>query len=198
MQTIPMPSDDVIKDVLDRLPAELRQRVAGGPPMLNVFRQMMHSPAMAMEVFRLGTAMYCDSALSPTDRELVILACGKCYGAPYETAQHQPIAAAVGVGAAQRTAIDDGDWTADCFTPGQRTLLTFVAALAAHPQVPEVLLSDMKRLHGDRQTVETVMIAGLYFLIARVTTIFDVPLDPPVDDRMMKAAVAMRDAMPTG
>jgi hypothetical protein len=50
------------------------------------------------------------------------------------------------------------------------------------------------RLHySDRQLVETVALTGNYFLIGRLTTVLNVPLDPPADDVVLRAGRAMHN-----
>ncbi|MDG5805079.1 hypothetical protein P9869_20880 [Streptomyces ossamyceticus] len=43
--------------------------------------------------------------------------------------------------------------------------------------------------YTDQQLVETVIMVGFYFLIARVTTIFQLEIDPPSDSSVLNTIV---------
>ena len=186
MARIDLPDDAVI----DTLPPDLQQAARSGS-MINVFRTLLRSPAITIPVVQLGSAQFAAGSLPPADRELAILAAGACFHAPYETAQHKPISRAVGVTDDQRAAIAQQHWTAPCFPPAQQALLAFVAAVAADPTVDDTILDAMCNHYSDTQVVETVVLVGYYFLIARVTTVLDVPIDPPADDRVLNAGIAL-------
>ncbi|HEY2638462.1 MAG TPA: hypothetical protein VGI66_01075, partial [Streptosporangiaceae bacterium] len=133
------------------------------------------------------------AALTDIDRELAILACGACFRAPYEASQHDPISRAVGVSDQQRGAVAAGRWNSGCFTAAQQALLAFVAAVAATPAVPDAVFNAMRLHYSDRQLVEAITLTGNYFLIGRLTTVLNLPLDPPADDAVLRAGRAMHN-----
>jgi alkylhydroperoxidase family enzyme len=80
-------------------------------------------------------------------------------------------------------------------TPGIRTVRT-------HPdhQVPERSSGvssgrglTVRQHYTDRQITETITLTGNYFLIARLTTVLNIPLDPPPDDAVLRAGLAMHN-----
>ena len=189
---IPFPDDGTVAAALDDSPPYLREAAERGA-LINVFRMLMYSPSIGVEVARLSAAIFASSALTDVDRELAILACGACYRAPYEASQHEPISRAVGVSDQHRAAAAAKRWDAGCFTPAQQALLAFVAAVAAAPAVPDAVFSAVQQHYSDRQIVETIALAGNYFLIGRLTTVLNVPLDPPADDRVLRAGRALHN-----
>lgn len=186
MTRIALPDDATVAAVLRTQPAQLQQAAEQGG-LINVFRALLRSPEVTISVGQLASTLFTATALTDIDRELVILACGTCYSAPYETAQHEPISAALGVTDAQRAAIAARQWDAGCLSPAQQALLRFVAAITAAPTVEEVVFDAVREHYDDRQVVETIVITGMYFLIGRITTVLDVPLDPPADDTVLRA-----------
>jgi alkylhydroperoxidase family enzyme len=187
---IPFPDNAAVAAAIDHTSPALRAAADAGS-LINVFRMLMHTPDIGDEVARLGSAIFASSALTDIDRELAILACGTCFHAPYEASQHEPISRAVGVSDGQREAIANKRWNAGCFTTAHQALLGFVAAVAAGPAVADAVFDTVQVHYSDRQIVETITLAGNYFLIGRLTTVLNMPLDPPTDDRILRAGRAM-------
>jgi 4-carboxymuconolactone decarboxylase len=173
-------------EMIYALPEDLRRAAESGA-LINVFRVLLHAPDIAEPVIRLGSAQFAAGSISPVDRELLILACGALFEAPYEEAQHGPISRAVGITDEQRAAVAHHRWKASCFTTAQHVLLTFVARIAHQPTAPDPLASELRAHFDDRQVVEIVVLVGYYFLIARLSTVLRIPVDAPHDDRMLRA-----------
>jgi alkylhydroperoxidase family enzyme len=182
---IPLPDDAAVSAALKGAPLPLRRAAETGH-LINVFRMLMYSPVIGVEVARLAAAIFASSALTDIDRKLAILACGTCFQAPYEASRHQPISRAVGVTSEQRAALAARRWNAGCFTQAQQALLAFVAAVAATPAVPDAAFNAIRRYYSDRQIIETITLTGNYFLIARLTTVLGIPLDLPTDDAVLR------------
>jgi alkylhydroperoxidase family enzyme len=189
---IPFPDDAAVAAALDDSPRPMRKAAERGA-LINVFRMLMYSPDLGVAVAELGSAIFASAALTDIDRELAILACGACFRAPYEASQHDPISRAVGVSDQQRAAVAAGRWNSGCFTAAQQALLAFVAAVAATPAVPDAVFNAMRLHYSDRQLVEAITLTGNYFLIGRLTTVLNLPLDPPADDAVLRAGRAMHN-----
>ena len=178
-----------IPEVLDEdLPDEVRDNADA---LVNVFRMMLRSPRIATLVVELGSAQFGSGVLPGVDRELAILTCGACFGSAYEASQHEQISGAVGVSAAQRAAIAVGQYDSPDLSPAQRALVAFVAAIAEAPTVPDDVFDAVQLHYSDQQVVEAVILTGYYFLIARVTTVLEVPQDPREGDAVLRAGVSV-------
>jgi 4-carboxymuconolactone decarboxylase len=184
---IALPDDSEIDALLSE---DLRSMKHSGL-LINVHRALLRSPEIAAHVIGLGATQFAAGSLTDTDREMVILTCGHLYQSPYEAAQHEPISRAVGVTDEQRTAIQQQAWRADCFTAAQQALLIFAARVALNSQVDNRHLADVRAHYSDQQVVEAIILVGYYFLIARVTTVLDVPIDAPNDDSVLRAGQAI-------
>ena len=170
------------------LPEEIRSQASA---LVNVFRIMLRSPRIATLVVQLGSAQFGAGSLPGTDRELAILTCGACFGSAYEASQHEQISEAVGVSAPQRAAVAVGQYDSPDLTPAQQALVAFVAAVAEGPRVPDDVFDAMQDHYNDQQVVEAVILTGYYFLIARVTTVLEVPQDPREGDAVLRAGVSV-------
>jgi len=158
--------------------------------LINVFRMALWSPQIAEGMAVLGAAQFAHSSLTPVDREMAILAVGALYESEYEAAQHEPISRSVGVTDHQRDAIAQRRWDDPGLTEAQQAMLQFVAAVVAAPTVPQEALDRIRLHYSDRQVVELVIQGGYYYLLGRITTVLDVPIDAPSDTRVLDAGVS--------
>jgi alkylhydroperoxidase family enzyme len=172
----------------ESLPAEWQDAAKTGA-LVNVFRIMLRSPQIATLVVKLGAAQFGSGSLSSADRELSILTAGSRFDSAYEMSQHEQISQSVGVTSSQRAAVAVGQWDSPEFTESQQALLAFVAAVAASPTVPDPVFESVQRHYSDQQIVEIVILTGFYFLIARVSTVFEIPQDPQQGDSVLSAGV---------
>ncbi len=175
----------------EALPESLRSLAQGR--VINVYRTLGHAPRSVTQIAQLGAALFADASLDAVDRELLILTYGTVYEAEYEWAQHVPISRAVGVTDAQRAAVRAERYDADVFTPAQRALLGFAAAAAAAPFVDEALHTAVAAHYTEEQIVETLVLAGFYFLLGRVCTVLDVEVDAAQGDELVRMAQTMHD-----
>jgi alkylhydroperoxidase family enzyme len=183
---------------LAALPAALRDS-AQPEALINVFRAMLRSPQILLPVIGLGSAQFAAGSLSPVDREVAILAAGSCFEAPYEAAQHEPISRSVGVTDSQRAALADRRWSDEAFSAAQQAMLAFVSAVAGAPIVSDPMYAAVREHFTEQQIVELVVLIGYYFLIARVSTVLELPLDPPADARVLDAGTRInRHGEPEG
>lgn len=81
---------------LDALPAALRQEVQNRRS-LNVYRMVMHTPAIAPAFLGLSDALRHATSLPGDWRELAILRVGHRYRAAYEIHHHERLARSVGL-----------------------------------------------------------------------------------------------------
>jgi alkylhydroperoxidase family enzyme len=150
-----------------------------------------HAPRSVTQIARLGAALFADASLGATDRELLILTYATVFEAEYEWAQHVPISRAVGVTDAQREAVRHRRYDAEVFTAAQQALLGFAAAAAASPLVDDARHAAVAAHYTEEQIVETLVLAGFYYLLARVCTVLDVEIDAPETDELVRMAQTM-------
>src|SRR5438046_7395572 len=108
----PASAPEQVRELLERLPVKL-----------NIFRMMAHATTDFRPLVGLGSAILARQKLSPKLRELAILRVAALSPARYEWVQHVPIAQATGATAAQITALERGEITADAFDAADRRVL---------------------------------------------------------------------------
>jgi 4-carboxymuconolactone decarboxylase len=184
---------DISTPPLNELPDELQQLATTGA-LVNIFQVMLRSPQIALNVVKLGASQFSSGALSPVDRELAILTTAGQFDAAYEISQHEAISASVGVTAAQRAAVAVRQWDSPDLDAAQQALLRFLAAAASAPTVPPTVFDDARRHYSDQQIVEALVLMGYYFMLARVSTVLDIPQDPPNSDVVLQAGIALDES----
>jgi len=141
-------------------------RARRGGTLLNLDRQLLHSAPLARGWNSLMGAIRGQTLLDGALRELVILRVAVLNRAPYEFAQHAPVALAEGLSQPQVDAVRDWQ-SSELFDARERDVLAYTDAMTLQVQVPQPLF-DALRVHlSDREVVElTATVAG-YNMVSR-------------------------------
>ncbi|MBB6427548.1 carboxymuconolactone decarboxylase family protein [Sphingopyxis sp. JAI128] len=171
---------------LDRLDAD--QRVAlepflasdggkvGGGKILNIFRTLAHAPK-ALTAF-LGWGNYILSrrnALSPRDRELVILRTGYNCRSGYEWTQHKRIGLDCGLTEDEIARIKAGP-DAEDWTELDRAMLRATDELTTNHFVTNASWAALAPL-GDKGRMDLVMTVGQYTQVSMILNSFGVQVE---------------------
>ena len=106
--------------------------------------------------------MQLDGAL----RELVILRVAALNRAPYEFAQHAPVALAEGLSQAQVDAVRSGQ-DSGLFDARARDVLAYADAMTLQVQVPQALFDALRAHLDERQIVELTATVASYNMVSR-------------------------------
>ena len=88
-------------------------------------------------------------------------------------AQHAPVAGAVGVGEAVRTAIAEADWDSPALTADDRTLIAVTREVITRPRITDATFGATGTLLSPRMIVELIQVCGFYFTFGRICTALD-------------------------
>jgi AhpD family alkylhydroperoxidase len=163
-----------------RAPAALVERiVAERGSLLHLYQMLLHSPPLAEGWLAFFTAVRQRSSLPGALRELVIMRVAQLNRAPYEAAQHAPIARREGLSEQQLAQLERwGDSAA--FTPQQRAVLELTDGMTRDVQVPEALVQSVRaQLADKRQLVELVATIAGYNLVSRFLEALQIHADDP-------------------
>jgi alkylhydroperoxidase family enzyme len=147
---------------------ELLQRVLQrrGGHLLNLDKQLLHSPSVADGWNTFMGAIRGHTQLHGGLRELVILLVAVLNRAPYEFAQHAPIARAEAVSQAQIDAV--GSWRESTrFDARERDVLAYAEAMTLAVQVPQPVFDAVRRHFSDRELVELTATVASYNMVSR-------------------------------
>lgn len=137
-----------------------------GGELLNLDRMLLHSAAVARGWNGYMGAIRTGCVLAGDLRELVILQVAVLNRAPYEFAQHAPVALAEGLSQAQIDAV--ADWrNSALFDERERDVLAYGEAMTLQVQVDEPSFQAVRRHFSDRELVELTATVASYNMVSR-------------------------------
>jgi 4-carboxymuconolactone decarboxylase len=139
---------------------------------------LIHVPPLADRVAALEDYFRFDAALPEPDRELVILATAREFGARYAWVRHEHRGREAGT-RPEAIEIVRAHGALDGLTPRERLLVELVQTLLRTHALPAELFARGLAELDRRQLVELVALVGHYSLIGSVLNAFEVP--PPDD-----------------
>lgn len=134
--------------------------------VLDLYKVLLHSPALMEGWLSLFTAIRQKAKLGGRYRELAIMRVAVLNGASYEYEAHLPFALKEGATAEQIAALKD--WRASTlFGAAERAVLAYTDAMTRDIQVPDALFAEVQQHFDAQDLVElTATIAG-YNLVSR-------------------------------
>jgi len=155
-----------------------RIRGARGDRLLNIYRMMLHSPALASGWFELNQAVRYQTEVDGQSRELAVMRIAILNGVDYILRAHGPTyALKEGLTPAQVDAL--ADWSASTlFNDEQRALLAYVDAMTRDIDVPDAVFAQLRAHYSERQTVELTVLIGAYNMHTRVLKALKIDPEP--------------------
>jgi len=146
--------------------------------LLNVYKLLLHSPALAETWFDHNGAVRWKTVLTGRLREIVIIRIAYLNGVDYVIAQHVPgLALAEGLTPAECKALKD--WRATGrFDARERSALAYAEAMTLATSVPDHVFAEVRRHFGDREIVELSVLIGTYIMHNRVMKALAIDLEP--------------------
>ena len=146
--------------------------------LINIYRMLLNSPALAESWFNHSNAVRWKTALDGRLREIVIIRLGHLTGSQYVLRQHVPaLALADGVSVAECAAL--ADWRASQFFDArERSALAYADVMTREIVVPDDIFAEVARHFDQRQIVELTVLIGSYNMNARVLQALELDLEP--------------------
>jgi len=145
---------------------------------MKLFRVLAHADSMVLPVMKLGGAILGKpSALDPATREMLVLLALAIEGGSYEWPQHVDIGLEAGVSEAQIEAIKELALDSEVFDQRQQAILAFGRQVVEDVRVAEPVFTLAAQHFGEPELVESVVVMGIYMMLARVTEAFEVDID---------------------
>jgi alkylhydroperoxidase family enzyme len=154
-------------------------RGARGGRLLNIYRMMLHSPALASAWFELNSAVRFRTEVGGQERELAVMRVAILNGVDYIVQAHATVyALEEGLTPAQVDALAAWD-SSDLFSRKQRALLAYVDAMTRDINVPDAVFVELRAHYSERQSVELTMLIGAYNMHTRVLRALEIDPEPP-------------------
>lgn len=151
---------------------------ARGGRLINIYRLMLHNPALANAWFDLNQAVRYGTEIDGHSRELAVIRVAILNDVEYVLRAHGPAyALKEGLTAEQVDAV--ADWrSSNLFSDKQRALLAYTDAMTRNVDVPDAVFADVRRYFTERQTVELTMLIGAYNMLTRFLQALKVDPEP--------------------
>jgi len=151
-----------LSDLIERIRGARRGR------LINVYKLLLHSPALAESWFQHNNAVRWKTALDGRLREMVIIRIGHVLRVPYIVRQHVPNLA-IPEGLTLRECEDLEDWEASqSFTARDRAVLAYSDSMTSDIAVADAIFENLTPHFDERQIVELTILIGTYNMHARV------------------------------
>jgi alkylhydroperoxidase family enzyme len=161
-----------LAEVIGRIKAGRR----GG--LLNVYKLLLHSPALAQTWFDHNSAVRWKTKLTGRLREIVIIRIAYLNEVDYVLAQHVPgLAVAEGLTVPECEAL--ANWRAtDLFDARERAALSYAEVMTLSTSVPDDVFAEVRGHFDDREIVELSVLIGTYIMHNRVMKALAIDLEP--------------------
>jgi alkylhydroperoxidase family enzyme len=163
-----------LADLIGRIRGARRGR------LINVYKLLLNSPALAETWFAHNNAVRWKTALDGRLREMVIIRIGYLTRVAYIVRQHVPaLAIPEGLTLAECEALKDWEGS-NLFNPRERAALAYADAMTRDIHVPDAVFESLKPFFGEREIVELTVLIGTYNMHARVMQALEIdPETPP-------------------
>jgi 4-carboxymuconolactone decarboxylase len=151
---------------------------ARGGRLINIYRLMLHSPALANAWFELNQAVRYGTEIDGQSRELAVIRVAILNDVEYVQRAHGPAyALKEGLTPEQVAAVEN--WQpSKLFSASQRALLDYTDAMTREIDVPGPVFSELRQHFSERQTVELTMLIGAYNMLTRFLKALQVDPEP--------------------
>ena len=161
--------------------ADLMGRIRGARRgrLINVYKLLLHSPALAESWFAHNNAVRWQTGLDGRLRELVIIRIGYLARVPYIVGQHVPnLAVPEGLTLAECEALKD--WpVSTLFGARDQAVLGYTDSMTRDIHVPAPVFAALKPHFDERVIVELTVLIGTYNMHARVMQALEIDPEPP-------------------
>ena len=152
---------------------------ARGGRLINIYRLMLHSPALANAWFDLNQAVRYGTEIDGQSRELAIIRVAILNGVEYVQRAHGP-AYALQEGLTPEQVAALWDWRASqLFNAQQRALLAYTDAMTENIEVTDDVFDNARQHFSERQIVELTLLIGAYNMLTRFLQALKVDPEPP-------------------
>ena len=166
-----------LKEIISKI------RGARGGRLLNIYRMMLHSPALANAWFELNQAVRYQTEIDGQSRELAVIRVAILNQVEYILRAHGP-AYALKEGLTPEQVDALAGWESSrLFSSKQRAVLAYVDAMTRQIDVPGEVFAALKTHFNDRQIVELTMLIGAYNMHTRVLQALKIDPEPAGESR---------------
>jgi alkylhydroperoxidase family enzyme len=151
---------------------------ARGGRLINIYRLMLHSPALANAWFDLNQAVRYGTEIDGQSRELAVIRVAILNDVEYVQRAHGP-AYALKEGLTPEQVAALTNWQpSKLFSAQQRALLAYTDAMTRDIEVADSVFAELRKHFSERQIVELTMLIGAYNMLTRFLKALQVDPEP--------------------
>jgi alkylhydroperoxidase family enzyme len=147
--------------------------------LIGPFNPVLFSPEIASRFLDLQIAEQQHTTLSDRVRQMVILAVGAVWNAPYELYAHSAAARHAGIAEDAVRKLAAGE-LADGVSRDEAIAYRYARELCADHRVDAALYDEAERCFGAQGLVDITVLAGIYQTVCGLLNAFDIPSPEPV------------------
>ena len=175
MARVPLIDEQTCPNLADSI---ARIKGARGGRLINIYRLMLHSPALANAWFDLNQAVRYGTEIDGQCRELAVIRVAILNDGEYVQRAHGP-AYALKEGLTPEQVAALANWQpSKLFSERQRSVLAYTDAMTREIDVPDAVFAEVRRHFSERQTVELTMLIGAYNMLTRFLKALKVDPEP--------------------
>jgi alkylhydroperoxidase family enzyme len=144
---------------------------------LNVFATLAHHPRMLKRLNVFGGLFLAHSTIALRDREIVILRAAWRAGCEYEFGQHTLLGRQAGLSDTEIAGLAGAQYR---WPDADQTLIDLADQVHAAARLEDPTWEAVHAAHGDLGSIELIMLAGFYRMLAGFLNTLRVELDPGV------------------
>jgi alkylhydroperoxidase family enzyme len=162
-----------LADIIGRIRGARRGR------LINVYKLLLHSPALAETWFAHNNAVRWKTELDGRLREMVIVRIGFVTKVAYIVRQHVPeLAVAEGLTLEECEALKDWQ-SSTLFGARDRAVLAYSDAMTRDIQVSDTVFHEVAEFFSERQIIDLTLLIGTYNMHARVFQALEIDPQTP-------------------
>ena len=175
MARVPLLEETDLPELADSI---AKIKGARGGRLINIYRLMLHSPALANAWFDLNQAVRYGTEIDGQSREIAVIRVAILNNVEYVQRAHGP-AYALQEGLTPEQVLAIGNWQpSKLFSAPQRALLGYTDAMTREIDVPDAVYDEVRKHFSERQTVELTMLIGAYNMLTRFFKALKVDPEP--------------------
>lgn len=160
------------------LPPDLAEIYRTSPSgKLNIFRLHAHAPTIFPGYSAMAMAIFAKLDVPPLERELMVLMVAQLEQCEYEWAQHEQIAASMGIPQAKIDAVKAGQYDSPIFSDRDKALFEFTRQTIKNVRVDDAAFNAVAAFYSHRQIIELLFTIGSYMMLARVMEVAQIEVD---------------------
>ncbi len=170
---------ELVSKASDPLLQALYQRLdRNGKGPANIHRTLANSPHIFSRFIDYAHGLRSDADIAPADRELIILRVLERARGEYELSHHRIMAREVGLSDAMIRAVALPDYKGEgVFDDHQVLLLRFADDYVDGRGLTPEITDQLRHTFTDRQLIDIGLTMALYFGLAHLSSVIDIPLD---------------------